>query len=209
MTTYKHTLLDTIECSWWPNEGPVYLRGRERPYDEDLAVTFTRPAPAVSSGTMQRVLDVMRRRGEPMQTTEIAEALGLDRAKCTQTSAAIAHLHAKGLVKKTGPGRVAPWTLMDNAGGVDDDAVEPFTPSRMPASKTTFGERVVAALHRYDTPVSTVDLAVTLGRSQEHVGGKLRALEQEGIVVRVVRRGMVAHWRLKVAVKSASTERAA
>lgn len=121
MTTYKHTLLDVIACSWWPNDGPVLLRPPPTPFHYDDTV------------------DVKQFKGRAT------------------------------------------------------------TIEKRPPSKTEFGERLLAVLRRHDVPVTSADLAMSLVRMQEQIAGKLRELEAEGVVERVVRRGMVTHWRAKPA----------
>lgn len=48
MKSYKQTLKDVIECSWWPNEGPVLLRRPVVPFEDDVAIVLPlRSAPSV------------------------------------------------------------------------------------------------------------------------------------------------------------------
>lgn len=116
MTTYKHTLLDVIACSWWPNDGPVHLRERERPFDEELVVKYEQ-RPLGETTLTARVLAVVERAG-PIPADEIAQRLGLS-SQPKRVSARLADLHSVGRVHRVNGG----WAIAD--GYVDDDDALP------------------------------------------------------------------------------------
>lgn len=83
----------------------------------------------------------------------------------------------------------------------DDERPPPFSgrankqDRRTPPSETMFGERVLAALVAFDAPVTASAIASITRRLEQQVSHKLRLLEAEGIVERVVSPGLALRWK--------------
>lgn len=116
MTTHKHSLADVIACSWWPNEGPVYLR--HTPFIEPDLVVTTRhgradyKAKAKATSYMPRVLAALV--DGCSTTAEVVERTGIPSGK---VSNALCDLVKRGRVATTKKKHcVQTWLLLEDEG---------------------------------------------------------------------------------------------
>lgn len=118
-TKISKGILDTIACSWWPNDGPVHLRRPAIALDDEFTGVVIPMVKARAMRPIQERVSLVLKRAQRRLTTDVVG----DRAKCSfeQALGALKCLREKGLVKCVRQGGPGEWEWIGRRTAEDEE----------------------------------------------------------------------------------------